>query len=322
MNCERNKIVKAYESTLRTHLFQQNYVRFAGYPSKYVAERITRVLKNDYAQGFRFDGMTLSLLESRAGYSLNSSEQRILKSKMYCRKDDGLYFLNESVANEDLCLRIAENVNVALQKFQCFELKTLYERFSGELYPVCIRNVEDFEDWFWKYFPGNIKGKNYDQPGEHRIIRVNSVSHEQVMSALVSKISEELKKSFGTLEEENLLTIFDAFSIELLNDLVRKESDDIIVRQINGRTCYQTFDALGIPEELSEELSDVFEKIDELELEPNLETINVLLSVAFNFNFRNYFNIPNDKTYRRLITTCYQGSEREWKAGTFREIDK
>ncbi len=310
------------DSTPRSYPFQRDYVKFKGYPSKYVAERIIRVLNYNYSQGFRFDGTTLNLLESRAGYHMDSVEQKILRSKMYCRRDDGLCFLNESVASEDLCLRIAENVNVALLKFQCFELGTLYERFSGELNPVCIRNAEDFEDWFGDNFLGNIRTKNYDLNGKHRIVRIKSMKQEDATSALVRRISSELKKAFGTLEEETLLSIFDTFSIDFLNDLIRKEADDVIVSQINGRTCYQTFEALGIPDNFSEELTKTLEYVDELELEPTLDIINALLSLTFEYNFRNYFNIPNDKTYRRLIETYCQDKSRSWKGRLFREIDE
>ncbi len=305
---------KKVQSKSDASLVGCNFLRFKGYPYTFVDERFLSVLQKNYAQGFRFDGAMIALLEVRVRRKLRSGETKALKSNMYRRKD-GLWFLNESVASSwSLCPRIAESANDALRKFRCFELKTLYERFAGELNPVCIRDADDFGNWFLDNFTGNIRVKKYGTNGEHRIVRVKSISQLEATAALVRKIHNALDKAYGTLEEDALLSIFDAFSLELLTDLTQKKADDVVVCQINGRTCFQTFDALGIPEELPNKLSKALEKIDELEFEPSLEIINALLTVAFGFNFRNYFNIPNDETYCRLIKQYYQGAPREWKA--------
>ncbi len=283
-----------------------------------VPQKIKDVLIVDYPNGFDFNGTTVRLLQTKTDCSFTEEELRRLKAKMY-KRGDGLYFLHDSIVDREVCLQICEYANVVLDKFHCFELDALYGRFGRNFNSVCIRDLKDFEEWFFTRFSGNVKATNY---GDGRFIRLKSIRQEVVIEELAQKISYELKKNGGTLEEEKALTIFDAFSSKFLHELIRQETDDVIVCQINGRTCFQTFDAMGIPEDFTTELSKTLSKIDEFELEPTLEIINALLSLVFGYNFRKNFNIPNDKTYRRLIETYYQCVARSWKSGFFRESDE
>ncbi|MEG1999706.1 MAG: hypothetical protein RR015_06795, partial [Bacteroidales bacterium] len=91
--------------------------------------------------------------------------------------------------------------------------------------------------------------------------------------------------------------------------------------EINGITCYQTLDALGLSDEFSDTLAEALEQVDEIGLVPNEEVLHTVLSMRLGVNFKTEYNIPDDRTYRRLIATYYKETpKRKWKRGIFREV--
>lgn len=85
--------------------------------------------------------------------------------------------------------------------------------------------------------------------------------------------------------------------------------------------CYQTLDALGLSDEFSDTLAEVLEQISDLGLTPSEEMLRTALSINLGVNFKEEYNIPNDKTYRRLIETYYKNApKRKWIRGIFAEV--
>ena len=70
----------------------------------------------------------------------------------------------------------------------------------------------------------------------------------------------------------------------------------------------------------SEMLNSTIDKIEELSIVPTMEAIHVLLSMEIGQNFREAYGIPDDKTFRRIVSMYYSGDKtRAWKAGSFME---
>ena len=81
-------------------------------------------------------------------------------------------------------------------------------------------------------------------------------------------------------------------------------------------------DGMGLDDDFSETLNTVIEKANELELPLSSDVLSTLLSVEIGQNFRNAYNIPDEKTFRRIIAMYYRGEKaREWKAGNFAEVE-
>jgi hypothetical protein len=49
--------------------------------------------------------------------------------------------------------------------------------------------------------------------------------------------------------------------------------------------------------------------------------MHILLSLEYQTNFFETYQIPDKKTFRQLIDQQYQGEAREWKSGVFQLKD-
>lgn len=114
--------------------------------------------------------------------------------------------------------------------------------------------------------------------------------------------------------------LFPVFSAPFLDRLLEKYTDEIINTKINDFLCYQTIESLGLRSDFSFILGAVLDEIDNLSLAPSQEIVHAILSVKLGYNFRDEFNILDDKTFRRIISLHYRGSQpRSWKSGNFWE---
>jgi len=126
----------------------------------------------------------------------------------------------------------------------------------------------------------------------------------------------------GVISEDDLHVKFRAFSTDLLTKIIKRCAEDRLVHtEINDVVCYQTLEALGLPENFSDMLAVTLERIDELNLTPNEEILHTVLSLALGVNFKEEYNLPTQKIYRRLIAVYYKGEPlRQWHRGVFREV--
>lgn len=132
-------------------------------------------------------------------------------------------------------------------------------------------------------------------------------------------VSEEY---YGSCNEDDLHTKFCAFSMDLLGKIIKQCAADELIRvEINDSVCYQTYDALGLPENFSEQLAEVVERMDEIGLILNRDALHTALSLKIGVNFMAEFNLPDWDTFQRLIAAFYKGEpHREWKHYIFGEV--
>jgi hypothetical protein len=125
----------------------------------------------------------------------------------------------------------------------------------------------------------------------------------------------------GTIDEDILRDKYSAFSAELLTVIIKEHAEELVKTEINGIACYQTLDALGLSDEFTDTLAEVLEQLDDLALVPSEEVLHTALSIRLGVNFKAEYNIPDDKTYRRLIETDYKNApKRKWLRGIFAEV--
>ena len=230
-----------------------------------------------------------------------------------CSKD-GVSFLSESIidpAREELFGQVD-----AVGKERSFEGDSL-RAFVDDLNIICIRDVGDFEDWIEYFAPRDLK---FTSIARFRIARDPDIikNNTELVDRLLQKIREIADKNYGTLEEDDIVEIFNGFSLDFLSHIVKTKADDVFVREINGTVCFQNFEGLGVPGDFPQRLLETLEQIDELELTPSVEAIHALLSSKSGRNIRNEFGLEDDKSFRKLIESRYEGKEpRKWKANVF-----
>lgn len=281
-------------------------------------DSIISVLIQDYPYGFNFDTTSVRLLTEKSGVDLDVNIQNTLKNFMFCRKD-GIYFLLDTVADSETRQEIIDFAGDWLCNYGYFEITELYTHFTENINEKAIGDVYDFETFYEYINRSQIRCVAYYNT---RMARVNNKSIRELSLGIAEKIISITHDEFGgTVTEEDLLDRFPAFSANLLSNIIKEHAEELVKTEINGIVCYQTLDALGISDEFSDTLVEVLEQIDEVGLIPNEEVIHTALSILLGVNFKLEYNIPDDKTYRRLIAAYYKGApNREWKRNIFAEV--
>ncbi|MHC1719232.1 MAG: hypothetical protein AB9844_00810 [Clostridiaceae bacterium] len=282
-----------------------------------ISEELLTVLSDNYANGFRFETTSVRLLSDRTGIEIDIALQKILKRSMFCRNDD-VYFLIDTVADEEIMQDIVSLANCWLDNYGCFEISELYALFANKLNSDCIGGAEDFEALYQFINKRDVRCVAYYSTRIARIQKSIPDLSADIAKSIITTTREELG---GVIDEDELKNRFSAFSAELLSKIIKQYIEELVITEINGTVCYQTLDTLGLSDDFSDTLSDVLSRIGELDLTPSQEVLNTALSLEMGVNFRNEYYIPDDRTFRRLITVYYKAEpRREWKGGAFEEV--
>lgn len=291
-------------------------------PDVTIPDVILDVLRSTYSGGFRFETTSISLLASASGMQIDKGIKVKLENSMFGRKD-GVFFLPSQIADDETQVDLLTTTDEYLRDYGCFETSEVYQQFEKRLNPICIKTAEDFEDYYLWAARENVRCVVAPQIG-NKIVRYSGgnvwAAFGEVAKEIVTFINEW---HYGSCTEEELHGEFSAFSKNLLSKIVRYCASDELVRvEINDTICYQSFAALGLPEDFSEILSATLERLDEIGLFPSQETLHTALSLNLSVNFKSEFSLPDWDTYRRLIKAYYKGqSHREWKNNIFVEVD-
>jgi hypothetical protein len=282
-----------------------------------VPDIVIRILTEDFSKGFNFTPTAIRILSEKSGVNMNWQTLTALELKLFCRRDR-VYFLLDTVV--DLETRKEINVLAAsfLAEFGCFEFAVLFSKFRESINECCIRDLKDFEEFY-----------RFMNKDNSRFVTVNGtrIASRQRgdISALFSDIAEMVlnivDSAYGTISEDELRVRFPAFSVNLLERILNDYAKTLMKTEINGVVCYQTIEALCLPEGFAETLYKVLEQIDELGLSPSEEVLNAVLSLMIGVNIKDEYNITDSRTYQRLISVCYgKVPEREWKRGVFVKV--
>jgi hypothetical protein len=286
-----------------------------------VPDVLTEALKRSYSTGFRFETTYITLLSNASGVDVGEKMQSALKRIMFRRGDD-IYFLLDIVADAATRKEIVNRADSYLQEYGCFEIPEFYKLYIDKVNLACIRNADDFESFYKQIGKSGIRFVQAPTFG-NRIARLSNVSlwetFKDVAAKIVTMISEEY---YGSCNEDDLHTKFCAFSTDLIGKIIRQFSaDDLIRVKINGSVCYQTYDAFGMPEDFSEQLSETLERLDEIGITIDRDALHTALSLKIGVNFMAEFNLPDWDTFQRITTAFYKAEpRREWKRNIFGEV--
>ncbi len=292
-------------------------------PDATVPDAILEALRKAYSSGFRFEATSISLLASESGMQIDKELKSKLEHLMFGRRD-GVFFLPDQIADKETQIDLLATTEAYLQVYGCFEVSEVFQQFEKRLSPVCIKSTEDFEDYYiWASHEKSVRCVAAPQIG-NRIFRYSAgnlrASFMEVTEKILSFIND---LHYGSCTEDELHKEFSAFSKNLLSKIVRFYASDKLVRvEINDTICYQSFVALGLPEDFAEILSAVIERLDEIGLAASQETLHTALSLELGVNFKSEFSLPDWDTFRRLTNAYYKGQpNREWKNNVFAEVD-
>ena len=286
-----------------------------------VPDVLIEALNRNYSTGFRFETTYINLLSNASGVEIDEKMQSALKRMMFHRDDD-IYFLLDTVADAATRKDIVDFADSYLEEYGCFEIPEFYKLYVDKVYSSCIRNADDFESFYEQIGRSGVRCVQAPYIG-NRIARFSNGSvwgtFKEVAEKIVAVISEEY---YGSCNEDDLHTKFCAFSTDLLGKIIKQcASDDLIRVDINGIVCYQTYDALGLPENFSDVLAETLERLADIGLDPSRYVLHTAISLNIGVNFMAEFNLPDWDTFQRLTAAFYKAEpRREWKHYIFGEV--
>lgn len=300
----------------------ENYPETPAQPTAAIPDAISDALKGNFSGGFRFEATSINLLASASGIQIDKVIEVKLKNSMFGRKD-GVFFLPDQIADEEARNDLLATTDAYLRNYGCFEISEVYQQFEKRLNPICIKTAGDFESYYLWIARRNVRCVAAPQVG-NKIIRYSDGNVWETFGEVARKIVIFINEChYGSCTEDELQGEFSAFSKNLLGKIIRHcAPDELIPVEINDTICYQSFAALGLPENFSEILSAALERLEEIGLPLSQETLHTTLSLDLGVNLKSEFSLPDWDTYRRLIRAYYKGQPcREWKNNFFVEVD-
>ena len=286
-----------------------------------IPDELIEVLNHSYSTGFRFETTYINLLSNASGVEIDEKIQSALKRLMF-KRDDGIYFLLDTVADAATRKDIVDLADSYLEEYGCFEIPEFYKLYVDKVNSACIRNADDFESFYEQIGKSGVRCVRAPQIG-NRIARYSNGNlwgtFKEVAAKIVSVISEEY---YGSCNEDDLHTKFCAFSTDLLGKIIKQYAAEELIRvEINDSVCYQTYDALGLPENFSDMLAETLERLADIGLDPSRDVLHTTISLKIGVNFMAEFNLPDWDTFQRLIAAFYKAQpHREWKYYVFGEV--
>ena len=282
-----------------------------------VPSNLLTVLTENYSGGVRFEATLLRLLSDKSGVVIDNRIQNVLKHIMFRRSDD-VFFLPDSICDTQTRKEIINVANSWIDDYGCFELSELYALFKQNINSRCIDNLENFTA-FYEFI--NRRDIRCVECYRTRIARIKR-SIKDLFSDIAMKIGFMAYDEYGgTVDEDVSRKHFPAFSTAMIATIIKEYAEELVKTEINGLVCYQTLGALGLSDEFTEVLVKVLEQIEALALVPSEEVLHTALSICLGVNFKLEYNIPDDKTYRRLIEIYYKDApKRKWLRGIFAEV--
>lgn len=271
-----------------------------------------------YPNGLRFDDTVLQLLKEYSGCEVDKKMQNELQKVMFKRRD-GLYFLPEMIINskQEVQLQI-DIISGMIDKYGCIVANALYKNYIASGDNMLLRDEDDFKDYLLFLMPNDIRIVN---KLNSNVIKKTGEPFDVMAQNAAQMVVKTIKEN-ECITQEDILGTYPVFSETFLRKLLEKYTDEIVVTKINDCLCYQTIESLGIDSDFSLSLDAVLGEIERFSLMPSQDIIHALLSVKLGYNICEELGIPDDKTFRRIISMYYVGErQRTWKAKCFVEAD-
>ena len=314
------RMLKEFLTEKRPELFGESYGIKSAAP---IPDALFNALSSRYSTGFRFEPTYLSLLSNASGIEIDTHMQVALKRVMF-RRDDDIYFLLDTVADVMLRRNITDFADAYLHEYGCFEVSEFYKLYEDKINSVCIRNSYDFEGFYEQICKNGACCVQAPYIG-NRVALCSNGNARRIFKEVAAKIVTVISKEYyGSCNEEDLHTKFCAFSSDFIGKIIKQYAIGELVRvEINGSICYQTYDALGLPDNLSDVLAETLDHLSDIGLDPSREVLHAALSLKTGVNFMAEFNLPDWDAFQQLTAAFYKAKpRRKWKYYIFGEVEE
>ena len=301
--------------------------------------QLCNVIQNEpnWNKGIEFNPNVIRILSDRCSTELDEYVINDFRNRFCFKRGNrfsNVYVLLESVAPLEVQQEIVNQAHAWLEEYGLFQLECLYNRFKDQLDQVgVIHDSDNFENYLvaiypkyqFKKIPSIIcfGWRPYNYP---RFVRDTNRYWDGSFKELGEHITQIVKDmDEQMILKEDLCAQIPCINSSMIDKFINSYTN-LTSCEYNDCTYYQTiqaqFESYGLPENFPVMISETLNTIADQGLSPNVETINVILTLYHISNgksFRQQFGIPkDDSVFRDLIAYFYNGTpKREWQNGEF-----
>lgn len=277
----------------------------------------------NYPNGIVFSTTAIRLLSGKLGFSIDEHMQVEIQRQMF-KCADGIWFFPDAIADNNSQQQILINAAQWLKRWHFFSISALYESAYSLISDKCD-NLDNFES-FYNYLASTDPALNNTRTvtwwNMFRVVRTKDISCDTAFSQISgNNLKPLIDNAGGVLSESDLLCEFPALDSGLLTAIIRDYMPWVFKTEIGGLVCFQNEYHMGLSGDFKDRLVAVINKLVEIRIPLSDDNINTALSLELNVNFCEEYNIPDKKTFRRLIERHYiEEPARIWLGGLFVEV--
>ena len=278
-------------------------------------KQVEEFIRANFKKGFNPDQYAFKVKIDEKFGDIRETVDNILKD-MFRRHDGMCFFLDQVVPNG--LEPLLNGINNALEKFGCFEIIGMFEHVRNMFNANAVHKAEHFEDFLMLIYPG-LRTFCFRT---HTLMTLSDEDTNRILNSMTAEVERTVRDDYhGLMKPLNVRVEFFAFSSKSVYEITKQYSD-MRLDYIDGNVTIETLNTDDFPENLNESVNAVISRIREADLEMDLDTICLALSLSLGYNFKKRHNLENPTSknvLKKLISENYCGEPpMTWYYDSFR----
>jgi len=282
-------------------------------------QRVKDILLHEHPNGFTLEPMAIRLLKPLCGNDWDDFTEGELELNTFCRKDQVRFFVDQITDTENQ-QRIVNTATGYLKEYGCFSLEKLRRDFKENLQNLS-NDIENFEAFLQFIMPS--EQLKITKLNGVRVVRLKEKNMQECLEYLASEIKMFITgwcdKYNDSVSEDNLLEYLPAIDADMLTAIIKQYLPNILQNKSGHWISYQQKDTCSVPADFPEHLMKIVEQLESIGIDVTEEALHTAISLCYQFNFMQTYQLITAKEFRNLIKQYYQGKPRDWKGGKFCE---
>lgn len=254
-------------------------------------------LARDYPNGVSFEPMALRLLRKKA--TVTDLQIEKLKAEMF-QLENGLWVSPEMILDNVPRLALVVKAKEWLKQFGLFSVEKLYDEFPGVF--RIITTIEDRAN-FLRHLGFTVSA--WKEGSNFCFIPATSLTER--LEQVSEKILGWLDEADGSLTFHKIEQMIPQLSAEAIETIRMHFIPEVHKTMVAGVTCWQSIGALFLPEDFSEKLTFIVDKLLALGEKVSAANLQLALSMQYNVRFREEYPLQENATFMRVCKNNYQG---------------
>ncbi len=259
---------------------------------------LLNALARECPDGVSFDPMALRLLRQKV--PLEDLQIEDLKAGMFQRVD-GRWFSGDMISDFETRVAFQDRAQDWVMEHGCFSVERLMERFRGVL-----RHIATPEDCarLLRYLGFTVEGMR-----EKGGLFCVEGDWKTKLAELENELATRLEEAGGTLPLHEIEEAMPHLTAEALESVRAQFLPDVHFTEIGGVPCWRSADAIPLPEDFAEKLTNAVDTLVALKEKVSAANLEFALNLCYCIHFRVEFALPDNGAFMRVCAKHYQGEE-------------